>query len=109
MFKKDWNKEFKKLTASKGVDQFKVEPTPYRDWRLLVLSFFTLLVVSVGFNIYMSIEINRDSFFTTTPKIEEGTVFNSEGLTAVLADLATKEATFEKLRTEGVVVVDPSL
>ncbi len=109
MFKKDWNKEFKKLTASKGSDPFKAEPTPYRDWRSLVIGFFLLLCLSVGFNIYMSIEINRDSFFTTTPKSEPGVVFNSEGLSAVLGGLAEKEATFEKIRTEGVSVVDPSL
>lgn len=109
MVKKDWNKEFKKLTASKGVDPSKKEPTPYRDWRLLVMGFFLTLVLSVGFNIYMSIEINRDSFFTTTPKVEEGVSFNSEGLIVVLEDLASKEAAFEKIRTEGVSVVDPSL
>ena len=107
--KKDWNKEFKKLTTSKASDPSKAEPTPYRDWRLLVSGFFVLLVISVGFNIYMSIEINRDSFFTTTPKTGEGVVFNGEGLAAVLEDLAMKEAAFERLITEGVSVVDPSL
>jgi len=109
MLKKDWNKELKKLTVSKGSDSFKVEPTPYRDWRLLVIGFFVTLVLSVGFNIYMSIEINRDNFFTTTPKSEQGVVFNSEGLSAVLGALAAKEAASEKLRTEEVLVVDPSL
>lgn len=109
MLKKDWNKEFKKLTASKGSDPFKAEPTPYRDWRSLAMGFFAVLTLSVGFNIYMSIEINRDSFFTTTPTSDTGVVFNSEGLTAVLGNLAAKETVFEKLRTEGVSVVDPSL
>lgn len=109
MFKKDWNKEFKKLTASKSFDPFKIELTPYRDWRFLVAGFFVALVLSVGFNIYMSIEINRDNFFTTVPKIEQGAMFNNEGLTTVLDDLAAKEVAFEKLRTEGVQVVDPSL
>lgn len=109
MFKKDWNKEFKKMTASKGSDPFKAETTPYRDWRYVVEGFFLALTLSVGFNIYMSIEINRDSFFTTTPKSDPGVVFNSEGLTAVLGNLTAKEVAFEKLRTEGVSVVDPSL
>lgn len=109
MLKKDWNKEIKKLTTSKGSDPFKVELTPYRDWRLLVMGFFVALILSVGFNIYMSIEINRDSFFTTIPKSEQGVVFKSDGLATVLEALAIKEAAFEKLRTEEVFVVDPSL
>lgn len=109
MFKKDWSKELKKMAASKGSDPFKMEPTPYRDWRFLVMGFFAALILSVGFNIYMSIEINRDSFFTTTSKVEEGVSFNKEGLGMVLGNLAAKEAAFEKIRIEGVSVVDPSL
>lgn len=109
MFKKDRIKEFKKLFSSKGSDPTKMEFTPYRDWRIVAMSFFAGLVASLGFNIYMSIEINRDSFFTATPKSEEEVALNKEGLEKVLADFAEKEATFEKAKTEGVAVADPSL
>lgn len=109
MLKKDWVKKFKKLFSSKGSDPMRMEVAPYRDWRIVVMSFFAGLVVSLGFNIYMSIEINRDSFFTATPKSGEEVALNKEGLEKVLAGFAEKEATFEKVKTEGVSVVDPSL
>lgn len=109
MFKKDWFKKFKKISSSKGSDPMKMEISPYRDWRIVAMSFFAGLVVSLGFNIYMSIEINRDSFFTATPKSGEEISFNKEGLAKVLAVFAEKEALFEKAKTEGVTVVDPSL
>ncbi|MBI5078212.1 MAG: hypothetical protein HZB11_02515 [Candidatus Yonathbacteria bacterium] len=109
MFKKDWVKELKKLSFSKGADTFKMEITPYRDWRVLAGVFFVGLVVSLGFNIYMSVEINSDSFFTTVPKNGDGVELNKDGLANVLADFADKKAIFEKVKTEGVSVVDPSL
>lgn len=109
MLNKDWTKKIKKLFSSKGSDPMKMEFTPYRDWRIVAMSFFAGLVVSLGFNIYMSIEINRDNFFTATAKSGEEVTLNKEGLEKVLADFAGKEATFEKVKTEGVSVVDPSL
>lgn len=109
MFKKDWTKELKKLSFSKGVDPFKMEITPYRDWRILAGVFFIGLVVSLGFNIYMSVEINSDNFFATVPKTGGGAELNKNGLAKVLAGFADKKAAFEKVRTEGIFVVDPSL
>ncbi len=109
MFKKDWIKKLKGLSSSKGVDPTKMEIAPFRDWRIVAMSFFAGLVVSLGFNIYMSIEINRDGFFTAASKSGEEVSFNKEGLSKVLAGFAEKEALFEKTKNEGVSVVDPSL
>lgn len=109
MPKKDWTAELKKLTYSKGVDKLKMEITPYRDWRVVVIIFFIALVGSFAFNIYMSIEINRDSFFATAPKTTGVIKFNEEGLAKVIKILDEKEALFEKAKTEGVTIVDPSL
>lgn len=101
--------ELKKLTYSKGVDVLKMEITPYRDWRMVVIVFFVGLIASFAFNVYMSIEINRDSFFTTGSKNTGGVKFNEEGLAKVVQGLDEKQAIFEKARTEGVGMVDPSL
>lgn len=109
MQKKDWKSEFKKLTYSKGVDKIKMEITPYRDWRIVVVVFFVVLASSVWFNMYVFIEINRDTFFSATPKSAGVVKFNEEGLAKVIDGLDEKEAIFEKAKNEGVVIVDPSL
>ncbi|MBI5401201.1 MAG: hypothetical protein HZB12_03770 [Candidatus Yonathbacteria bacterium] len=109
MFKKDWIKEIKKLLLLKGNDPMKMETAPFRDWRVIATTFFAGLALSVGFNVYMSIEINRDSFFVAPQKNGEAVILDKEGLAKVLAGFAEKEALFEKARTEGVPTVDPSL
>lgn len=109
MPKKDWNAEFKKLTYSKGVDALKMEITPYRDWRIVVILFFIVLVSSIGYNSYVFIEINRDTFFTAAPKSTGVIKFNDEGLAKVVAGLDEKAALFEKVKKEGVAIVDPSI
>lgn len=106
MFKTDW---INKLSFSKRNDALKMEVTPYRDWRIIVLIFFAGLVASVGFNIYMSIGINRDSFFSAAPKTADVVKFNSEGLAKVIAGIDEKAARFENAKIEGVAVVDPSI
>ncbi|MDO8604263.1 MAG: hypothetical protein Q7K40_02585 [bacterium] len=105
----NWKAELKKITNSKGVDALKLEITPYRDWRIVVAVFFLGLLSSFAFNVYMSIEINRDSFFTTLPKSTGVVRFNEQGLAKVVAGLDEKAAVFEKAVTEGVAMIDPSL
>lgn len=109
MPKKDWKAEFKKLTYSKGVDALRMEITPYRDWRVVVILFFIALVSSIAYNTYVFIEINRDTFFTAAPKSSGVVKFNEEGLAKVIAGLDEKGAIFEKAKNEGVAISDPSL
>lgn len=109
MFKKDLIKEFKKHSSLKGADSTKLEITPFRDWRIVAVTFFVGLALSVGFNVYMSIGINRDSFFTATPKNGETVTLKKDDLAKVLAGFAEREALFEKAGTEKSAVVDPSL
>lgn len=109
MLKKDWKAKFKKLTYSKGVDALRMEITPYRDWRIVVIIFLTALMASIVYNTYVFIEINRDTFFTAVPKSSGVVKFNDEELTKVIAGLDEKSAIFEKVKNEGVAIVDPSL
>lgn len=109
MQKRNWKAEFKKLTYSKGSDPLKMEITPYRDWRILVIAFSLGLIFSVGFNIYMSIEINRDSFFASATKAVGVIKFNETGLADVMVNIDEKAALFEKAKTERVTIVDPAI
>ena len=101
--------EFKKLTSSKGSDPLKMEITPYRDWRILVGVFTLGLVASAGFNVYMSLEINKDNFFVTTAKPVGVIKFNDTGLADVMTIIDKKAAAFYAAKKESATVVDPSL
>lgn len=109
MKKIDWKAEFKKLTTTKGSDPLKMEITPFRDWQVLVIVSSVALLASFGYNLYVSIEINRDSFFNAAPKSTGVIKFNEDGLAKVIVGIDEKAARFEKIKTEGVDVVDPSL
>jgi len=109
MAKKDWTAELKKLTYSKGSDALKMETTPYRDWRILVVVFFVGLISSMGFNIYMLIEIDRDTFFSQAPKSSGVIKFNEEGLAKVIAGIDEKAEKFENSKKVSSAVVDPSI
>lgn len=103
---KNW---LKKISFSKGADALKMEITPFRDWRNLVVLFFIWLSVSFIFNIYMSVGVNRDHFFSTPKKINNVTVLDIEGLKTVAGKIDEKAASFEKAKSEKLTTSDPSL
>jgi len=103
---KNW---LKKISFSKGVDALKMEITPFRDWRNLVVLFFIWLCVSLIFNIYMSIGVNRDHFFATPKKSSNVEVLDIDGLKTVSDKIDEKEASFEKAKIEKITTADPSL
>ena len=109
MPKKNWKAELKKMTHTKGSDKLKMEITPFRDWRIIVAAFFIGLVFLVGFNVYMSIQINNDGFLSTSTKTPSVMKFNEKGLQDAIAIIDEKEALFEKIKNDGVTMVDPSL
>ncbi|MCK9345155.1 MAG: hypothetical protein M0P64_03495 [Candidatus Pacebacteria bacterium] len=110
MLKKDWKKELKKLTFSRGKDSLRMELTPFRDWRIIVVTFFLSLFLSVGFNIYISSEANRDAFFSAEAKQTVGVIkFNQDALAKVIKEIDDKATRYEKVKTEQMLLIDPSL
>lgn len=116
MHTKDSIKKTKNKFSLQGIipllgnsDWTKIEIVPYRDWRIVGIGFFIMLFVSFGFNIYILFEVNRDNFFAVPEIKSQGVSFNREGLNRVLNLIATREATFERLKTEKIEVRDPSL
>ncbi len=103
-----FNKLNKKIFESKGSDPLKIETSPYRDWKILIIVFFVSIAVSVGFNIYMLVQINNDNFFSSGAQQQSGPLLNRDGLTAVLTQLAAKEAIVSGKATTTTSLVDPS-
>ncbi len=101
-------KEFKKKMVIKNTDPFKKGVTPFRDWKFIVIIFFVGIVASVCFSLYMSIEINRDNFFTAKSEVGEVAELNTQGLAKVLSLFSQREILFKKAQTEKLDVVDPS-
>lgn len=109
MVNKKWANNIKKITTTKGTDPLKMGITPFRDWKRVVTYSFGGLIISLGFNIYMSFQINHERFFSVEKAIESGVAFNSEALSQVLNDIAKKEENFQRIKVEGVSVADPSV
>lgn len=109
MVKKDWNKEFKKLFSSPGVDKEKKEAEPSRDWRIIVLVFGIVFILSFAFHGYLFMRVNDDSLFAVTVKDDEPVAFNKENFERILSIFDQQDATFEKLKNEPITAVDPSL
>lgn len=109
MMKKDWNKEIKKLFSSAGVDKEKKEATPSQDWRVIVLVFAIVFILTTSFHGYLFMKVNDDSLFMVTVKNDEPVAFNKENFESVLSVFDQQDTTFEKLKNEPATAVDPSL
>lgn len=109
MMKKDWSKEIKKLVSSPGVDKEKKEATPSQDWRVIVLAFTIVFILSLAFHGYLFMKVNDDSLFAVTVKNDEPVAFNKENFERVLGVFDQQDAMFEKLKNEPAMAVDPSL
>lgn len=108
MTKKDWNIDLKKLTTTKGVDRFRMEITPFRDWMIVVIVLFISLIASIGFNIFLTSEANRDALFSATPKAAGVLKFNEEGLVKIIKEIDDRAERFEKAKTQKIELVDPA-
>lgn len=107
--KKSLGGKIKKMFTTKGSDATKIEITPYRDWRVVVLVFFIGILTSFGFNAYLFMGVNEDSFFGGTMKKDEVVTFNKEKLLGVLDTFQKKEEKSEALKKVPTPIVDPSL
>lgn len=109
MNKKNFTKKLKKIFSTEGVDSTKMELSPFRNWRNVVIFFFAGVAASVAFNGYLFLNVNEGDFFGKTESKVEPLRFNTEKLMAVLEAFKQKEAVFEELKKNASPVVDPSL
>ena len=92
MIEKNVKNVAKKSFSFHARDIFKNEATPYRDWRLIAVTFFVILSISLFLNIYMFIKISNDNFFTDTTKGNIGAELNRDGITKVLEILEAEKS-----------------
>lgn len=92
-----------------GTDRSKMEITPFRDWRVLVIVFFIALLGVFGFNGSLFLRINTDSFVTGgLPETNIAPLENNK-LDNAVKEITKRSEKFEKLRKEKPTYIDPSL
>lgn len=105
----DIKRIIKRLAQHQDKDKFKIEMTPHRDWRILVIT-FAVLVVAVGFaSFYIFVQIERDEIFIAKEgEKAHARIFNTQKLKDTIKTFEEKKATLEILRTERPPIIDPS-
>ena len=109
MIKKDWNKEFKKIFSSPGVDKEKREAVPVHDWHIIVVAFAVVFMLSLALHGYLFMKVNNDSLFAVTVKKDEPVAFDKQNFERILSIFDQQDVTFEKLKNDPFAAVDPSL
>ena len=106
----DIKKIFKRLVERQDKDKFKVEMTPHRDWRRLVI-IFAIFVIAVGAaSFYIFIQIERDEIFVAKEGEKvSARMFNTQKLKDTIKTFEQKSADIEILRTERPRIIDPSV
>lgn len=105
----DIKKIVKRLAQHQDKDKLKIEMTPHRDWRILVIA-FAILVIAVGFaSFYIFVQIERDEIFIAKEgeKVRART-FNTQKLKDTIKAFEQRQADLEILRTERPSIIDPS-
>ena len=90
-------------------DRLKILFTPYRDWEVLLIIFFTSLIFLVIVNVYLFIYYNNsENFVKITEDEEKVETMNVKELERMIDIFKNKENNFSKFLKEKPDIVDPS-
>jgi hypothetical protein len=82
---------------------------PYLDWKIIVLSFFAVILFSAGFCFYLFNGINKGAFFIAKAKSEvKISSVKQEALEIALNYFVERDKLFENVGKEA-LVPDPSI
>lgn len=103
-------KSMRRLMAIGDYDKEKMEVFPFRDWHIVTILFGLGFIVSVGYHVYLFMNINEDNFFATVPSVtEEVPVFDEEKIIKTILLFDEQDARFERLKMASTTTADPSL
>src|SRR3989344_2677601 len=79
------------------------------DWKIIIIFFFILNVISFGLNIYMWFRINQGDIFTASKsRVQSQPVINKKDLDEVLKHFETKKQRTTEGLGQANPIVDPS-
>lgn len=99
---------FKFDKHSKNLEK-KSKQNPYRDWvYIFIFSMFGFVLI-ISFGIYLFISVGNGSYYKIDSiSAEKGKAFDDKKLIKSLQEIANRKELFEKIRSERVIVEDPS-
>lgn len=104
---------FKKKNGSRVVtlkEAYEVIRNPYRDWMIILRSFFVLVLIVMLVSAYIYVRADKNSAVNTPTETVSGRDrVNVSKLKSVIESFAHKEQRFNELKTTKPLFVDPSL
>lgn len=95
------------LSAKKAKDKFKIEITPYRDWKIVGQAFFGLLIALFAAHAYLFMRLQDDSLFASK-EVEAPIGFKKERVISTVEYYHERATRFEERRLQKPSVVDPA-
>lgn len=96
------------LSAQRAKDKFKIEITPYRDWKIVGGAFFGLLAILFAAHAYLFVRLQDDSLFAS--KEEEAPIgFKKERVVSTVEYYRERAAAFEARKAQKPSIVDPAV
>ena len=80
---------------------------PHRNWRMVVLGFFALLLILAGVHTYIFIQLNNEALFSQATNQSAPIIFNKDKLFDVTAIYGARAEAFQTGQTTKLQVVDP--
>ena len=98
-----------KFFAKKDQDKRKVEITPYRDWKILMNTFFVVLAALVVTHVYVFIKLSNDALFAQKDTTDMVVTFKKDRLLKTVDYFDAKAIRYDALLKTKPAVVDPSI
>lgn len=105
-------KKFKrgeKKAATHDITRFKKHHQPERDWSILLIGFFMMLLGAAAGSYYMFSNFVGDRALTVSVDPESVRTLDVEELKRTVQEFEERKSAYEGMRTAEVDIVDPSL
>ena len=103
---KQWFLRFKASRSSYRKDGIH----PERDWGILLVSTFVILLISATISFYIYFQIDKDKLFTIKESVSERKVeIDMELFKKTVEDIKVREDSMEALKQNKITAPDPSI
>jgi len=99
-----------KPSAIKHISYKKSGVRPQRDWHIILIITFLLLLINGSVGYYIYVQINEGGFFTVDqPDTGNNVTFNAKLFEKTLSDINARQTQAQALKDHPIAIPDPSL